>query len=508
MNSLKSLYPLVTLFWLVLMLMLSSIIIGSDIEAARINFNNKTTTLYNTAHDLAKINETVVEGFAATISAAGSHDWKKIRQYAKQMNARYSHIFMFEITEKVKHKNKEKFERYFQKKVYKDFKIRAFTYETNRQWQDAVKKEFYMPITFMEPFLPGSEKILGLDVSSNAFLMESLKKATKSHVAISTMPFTLVEGDLAYLLYKPIIKYGIKPSSHDHSHNLENSYAILVILTKSLFKNKLSITPEYNINLYHSDFSSDDKAGNLFQQQAVKASLLESLLLPKLSFHQDLDNPSQPFILNIEQQLDWKVLNLWLLTLIWITGIISFVVMLHYAKAYHQLSLRRLQETENLFYLANHDELTGLANRNLLLDRLKHALAQAKRANTQLAILFMDLNKFKPINDIYGHAAGDQLLRDTSNRLLSCIRTGDTLSRRSGDEFILILENIQGQEKVNSVVNKIKFAFDKPFSVDRKQLNMSISIGTAVYPTDGETEEELLQLADDRMYLDKEHSKT
>jgi diguanylate cyclase (GGDEF)-like protein len=508
MNPLKSLYPLVTLFWLVLMLILSSIVIGSDIGTAKTNFNNKTTALYNTVHDLVKINETVVEGFAATISAAGSHDWKKIREYAKQMNARYSHIFMFEITEKVKHKNKEKFERYLQKNVYKNFKIRAFTYETNRQWQDTVKKEFYMPITFMEPFLPGSEKILGLDVSSNAFLMSSLQKAIETHAAISTMPFTLIEGDLAYLIYKPIIKYGINPSDHDHCHNLENSYAILVILTKSLFKNKLSVTPEYYINLFHSDFSSDDKAGTLFKQQGAEPSSLESLLLPKLSFYQNLDNQSQPFILNIEQQLGWKVLSFWLLSIIWMAGIVSFFVMLHYAKVYHQVSLLRLKETENLFYLANHDELTGLANRNLLLDRLKHALTQAKRSKTQLAILFMDLNKFKPINDVYGHAAGDQLLRDTSNRLLSCIRTGDTLSRRSGDEFILILENIKDQEKINTVVKKIKFAFEKPFSVGREQLNMSISIGTAIYPTDGKTEEELLQLADNRMYLDKESSKT
>lgn len=488
--------------------MLSGIVINSNINIAKDDFNDKTINLFNTVSDQIKINETIVEGFAATISAAGNRNWKQIREYAKQMLTRYPHIFNFEITEKIRHKDKTRFEHHLQTSVFKEFKIRQFTYETNRQWKEAATKEFYMPITFMEPFRAGSEKILGLDVSSSSFLMTSLKKAMTTHASISTMPFTLVEGDLAYLIYKPIVKYGIETTSHDHSYQLENSYAILVILAKSLFKEALTSSPEYQINLFHSDFSAGENKGTLFKSTDTQSTSLESLLFPKLIFYRKIDNNSQPFILSIEHQLGWDALNLWLLIIIWSAGFISFFVMLHYAKAHHQLSLQRLKETENLFYLANHDELTGLANRNFLLDRLKHALIQAKRSNTQLGILFMDLNNFKPINDNYGHAAGDQLLRDTSNRILSCIRTGDTLSRRSGDEFILILENIQDQASVKLVVDKIKFAFDKPFSIDRKQLNIGISIGTSIFPIDAQTEEDLLSAADKNMYLDKQSSKS
>ena len=502
-KQLHSLYLMVFIVWLLLISIVVALLVKSDIDTQRDYFNVQARNLYYLLNERVKVNETVVEGYAATVSAVGFRDWKEIREYAQQMKHRYPHIFMFEIVEKVLKKDKDKFEDFFRKNVFKSFEIRAFHYDTDRQWKDVQNKEIYMPIVFMEPFPPESKKVLGLDISSNRFLLSSLQHAIESHSSVATRPFNLVEGDRGYLLYKPIIKYTDNKAEHDHSHHVENRYALLVILAKSLFKNKLEMMADYGIRLYHSEFADDDSQGVLYQQAGAKVSALEALLFPRLVYEKKLNNDSQPFVLHLSRQLGWSVLSVWLLLSILIVGVISFFVMIHYARIYHQLKLMRQQETENLFYLANHDGLTGLANRNLLLDRLRHALKQAERSGARLAVLFMDLNDFKSINDKYGHDAGDQLLQSASERMLACIRIGDTLSRRSGDEFVLVLENIQSKEKIDAVVKKIKAAFDNDFFINDTQIKVGISVGVAIYPDDVKTEYELLELADERMYQDK-----
>jgi len=502
-NLPKRIYLITILIWLTLAIIPITAVIQSDIESAKDDFNKQSNSLYNLIAEQIKINETVIESFAATTSAVGLNNRQKIRNYAKQMSKRYPHIFMFEIAEKILKKDRARFERNFRRKVNPNFKIKNFSYETDRLWKIAKEKDFYIPITFMEPFRPESEEILGLDVSSNSFLLDSLKKAIKNHNSIASEPFTLAEGDLAYLIYKPIIKYGANISAHDHSFGVENRYAILVILAKSLFKNTPSITTEYNLKLYNSDFYDNENKGTLYQQPGIKPNTIESILFPKLIFNQKLNNKSQPFVLVIKHQPGWNTLSRGLLLVIFLAAILAFFVMLKYAKIYHLHEITRKQETDNLFHQANHDSLTGLANRNLLLDRLRHALKQADRSRTRLAVLFMDLNNFKHINDKYGHEAGDKLLQSASERLLACTRLGDTLARRSGDEFILILENIHNKEKAMMVVEKIKAAFEKSFYLNENQIHAGISIGVAIYPDNASSEEELFELADKQMYQDK-----
>ena len=162
-----------------------------------------------------------------------------------------------------------------------------------------------------------------------------------------------------------------------------------------------------------------------------------------------------------------------------------------------------MEMADRLFYLANHDALTGLANRNLLTDRLNHAIAQTNRQHRQLAVLFLDLESFKAVNDTYGHDAGDSILKRVAERLRACVRAGDTIARLGGDEFILILENIYAQEDVDHVVEKIKSAFEQSFNVNSYSISIGISVGIAIYPRDGNSVETLLSHADLVMYDDK-----
>lgn len=154
-------------------------------------------------------------------------------------------------------------------------------------------------------------------------------------------------------------------------------------------------------------------------------------------------------------------------------------------------------------YFAYHDELTGLPNRSLLLDRLKQAIVQAKRQNRKVALLFIDLDKFKEINDSMGHTAGDALLQQVANRLVSCIRYGDTACRYGGDEFVILLPEIDVQESTSVVLNKIRDHLALPYVIDKKKLKVTASIGTSQYRDGEENCCDLIKQADIDMYHSK-----
>lgn len=152
---------------------------------------------------------------------------------------------------------------------------------------------------------------------------------------------------------------------------------------------------------------------------------------------------------------------------------------------------------------AFHDELTGLPNRRLLQDHFHLAAARAARKHNQVALVFLDLNGFKQINDTIGHVAGDSLLREVATRLTSCIRSYDTACRFGGDEFVVLLPHIDTREQAIAAQEKIVARLGRPYFVDGKPFSMTASSGLALYPVDGENCIELLRAADKAMYREK-----
>ena len=158
---------------------------------------------------------------------------------------------------------------------------------------------------------------------------------------------------------------------------------------------------------------------------------------------------------------------------------------------------------QQLERMAHHDALTGLPNRMLLNDRLDMALAQAKRGGEKLAVCFMDLDGFKPVNDTFGHKAGDILLVEVAKRLLAISRATDTVARLGGDEFVLIFQDISGEAECGQMLSRIMEVIGQPFHIDGHDIRVSASIGVALYPddTDGDS---LLRHADQAMYVAKQ----
>ncbi|WP_171685367.1 putative bifunctional diguanylate cyclase/phosphodiesterase [Paenibacillus planticolens] len=183
--------------------------------------------------------------------------------------------------------------------------------------------------------------------------------------------------------------------------------------------------------------------------------------------------------------------------------LIQAFICFFFAVFIRHLRLRGLEQEEKskeLAYLAYHDTLTGLPNRRLFEDRLNSVLLHAQRHDHLAAVVFLDMDRFKEVNDSLGHACGDRLIRLAAERLLGCLRGSDTVYRQGGDEFIILLESFTKPEDVRVVATRIQSVLEEPFILDGKPVAITASMGIALYPLDGTRPEHLLQRADEAMY--------
>ena len=178
----------------------------------------------------------------------------------------------------------------------------------------------------------------------------------------------------------------------------------------------------------------------------------------------------------------------------------------HYVGIFSDITSEKESE-ERLLYLAHYDQLTGLPNRILFNDRLHQAIAQAQREQLQTAVMFLDLDGFKTVNDTLGHNSGDELLRQVAQRLTACLRAVDTVARFGGDEFTIVITAIEGNEDVIRVAKKITQEVARPYEIDGVLASVTTSIGISFYPNDGKIPNQLIQRADNAMYHAKRHGK-
>jgi len=178
----------------------------------------------------------------------------------------------------------------------------------------------------------------------------------------------------------------------------------------------------------------------------------------------------------------------------------------HFVGIFSDITSEKENE-ERLEHLAHYDQLTGLPNRILFNDRLKQALALARRARNQVAVMFLDLDGFKAINDSLGHAAGDELLAQVAQRLSKCLRESDTVARFGGDEFTVVLPEIDGAESVAKIARKITEEVARPYDLDGIEASVTTSLGVSLYPADGQQPHTLVHKADNAMYHAKRHGK-
>ncbi len=178
-------------------------------------------------------------------------------------------------------------------------------------------------------------------------------------------------------------------------------------------------------------------------------------------------------------------------------------VIMHYISSGKDIT-ERMQSEERVHHLAYHDVLTNLPNRAMFMERINHATTQRINTGRRIAVLFMDLDRFKIINDTLGHAIGDNLLKAIPERLLTCVREGDTVARFGGDEFAILLENISSFDIVSQIATKLIESLERPYRVGDQELYITTSIGISLYPDDSRDASTLIKNADTAMYRAKD----
>lgn len=181
--------------------------------------------------------------------------------------------------------------------------------------------------------------------------------------------------------------------------------------------------------------------------------------------------------------------------------------LLSFSSAQIATLIEHQQMLDKLKYLALYDTLTGLPNRDLFQDRMQRALLRARRENSQFALLYLDLDKFKQANDTYGHTAGDALLKNVAQRIKSCVRETDTVVRFGGDEFVVLLDTVENRQGALAAAEKIRLVLSAPYQWQTHQIEMSASIGVSLYPDQGEQISQLISVADEAMYQAKKRGK-
>lgn len=448
--------------------------------------------------------ETILKGFSALFGAVGSTDPAKASRYVRQVIESNPQIFALEVVQAVTKSQLVEFVARKRRNGIPNFTVKSFSYDSDRKWQALKDKPLYYPIVFMEPMPSGSEDVLGLDMESVPFLQRAMTESLQRRAPVASHPFRLVEGNLAYVVFSPISQTFKRDDSPLALTTQDDLVVDMVIDAAKLTDPvKFPVFDGGTVLVYHKDFRPEDPKGQLLALSGKARSPIETALFPAFVYQKPLPTMGEPFSLMVKRQVGWSDLSLGLLALIAVLTLVSSLILVAYLRAHQQGRILQIENQKRLWQLANHDALTGLPNRMLLMDRLEQLLPRMLRQGKRLAVMFLDLDDFKQVNDTYGHEVGDQLLKFVAERLRATVRAGDTVARMSGDEFIILIESVENQEALEAVSQKIQQKLSDGFLIAGWQICVRVSTGIALFPEDGDSPEALIKQADMRMYADK-----
>jgi diguanylate cyclase (GGDEF)-like protein len=341
-----------------------------------------------------------------------------------------------------------------------------------------------------------SEEILGLDVSSVPFLETAILQAISLKSPVASHPFRLIQGNLAYVVVCPI-------KSED------TMIVDMIIDVDKLQRPSANLLRDgFGAVVYHKDFTPQDHKGQLFAVSARGRSAIEEAIFPVFSLQKSLATMGEPFSVLMTRQAGWTDLSLKLIALIASLSFVSSAILYIYLRSIQRGRLEHINHQNLLWKLANQDTLTGIPNRMLMLDRLEQALAISDRSGHYGAVIFLDIDNFKALNDTKGHDAGDLLLIEVAKRIKLCLRDVDTVARLGGDEFIVILSELgteleESNATATQVADKIRTIVEQPCKLQLFDYQTTVSIGITLFKGNEKTINQLLKSADAAMYKQK-----
>ncbi|WP_265946426.1 sensor domain-containing diguanylate cyclase [Dechloromonas sp. A34] len=495
--------------WLGAILFTASLVIAAQLDRRERQFDDEVRHVVGDLKNKLDTNEAVLAGFSAFLQAVDRGDRESAARYAASATAAYPHIYMMEVARKVPLAEEAAFEASLQERWRTDFRLKNFADMTGRQpapGTPATPAEETWPILFMHPSLAETQAIYGLRLETVDYLASSLALAQRSGIPTSSPVFNLYEGGRAYILLQQVIRPSGTPSSEPNFFG-STMTAMLVIKAQALFP-RFDAEADQSSMRFTAFIASPAKPESLlFEQPGLTASKLDQWFLPGFSRKIELASASQPMTMRFERQLLWiELLNPEMLTMLVLLGgalcLVPWLTIRHY-RALDRAAL----EHERAAYLATHDLLTDLPNRFLFIDRFEKTFQHGQRNGLPFALLLIDLDHFKEVNDRFGHEIGDQVLVASGRRLVGGLRAGDTVARQGGDEFVALLGNIPDSTAATGVAEKLLVALAEPIATDAGPITISCSIGIALCPTHGESLHDLLKRADQAMYGAKEQGR-
>jgi len=353
------------------------------------------------------------------------------------------------------------------------------------------QKDYY-PIVFVEPTFTDGVNILGLDISSIEFIKDAMEGSLSSGLSNLSQPIELSEGNLAFVMIKPSFIPG---------EATPRQFALLVVKTEALLPNLRTRLDGYKLKVA---FRQHEPLLDLSNQ---KVSDWQSRIFPLLSHQALIRLGAQNISLTITRQLSFSQINLNLVIIVFLVTLAMGVLLHLYMRINFEAEHLRQQADQKLYQQANYDQLTGLANRHNFEDHFSRAMRGSKRRKQKMALLYIDLNDFKIINDTLGHQMGDKILSTAASIIQEVIRADDMACRFGGDEFVVLLENINQASNAKRVIQELHDSFRLVDYLDGKNVRLSASIGCSVYPDEGGNLVELMRCADKKMYAAKSQSK-
>ncbi|RTE66151.1 diguanylate cyclase [Amphritea opalescens] len=392
--------------------------------------------------------------------------------------------------------------------AYPDFKIKG---------QPLLPTDPLVVVKYIQP-LESNWEALGFNVYANPARKKSMQMAKKLRADVATDIIQLVQlekNDPGFLIFSPVFQ-SVDPADdsmggYDSLKGfVVGGFQVSAILESSL---RLSVQKYMDLYVYEKGNPTDRVYGDTALLTAINAQQgLNHQFIMKHAQHEWTFNLHVPerviTALQVGDMLGFLAVQA-------LFGILAVLITLS-AFGYHE-RLSRLVDSrtdelkrvnDQLHHYAFYDSLTGLPNRRLFLDRLKQALELSQRNHSGVALLYMDLNGFKAVNDSLGHEQGDQLLIEVSRRFNHVLRHSDTLGRLGGDEFTLLLPNSPSQKDIMLIVNKLTGCLEEPIILGDSSLVIENSIGVAIFPQDGSNLVELMAAADTAMYAAKKQSET
>ncbi|HYE35153.1 sensor domain-containing diguanylate cyclase [Methylocaldum sp.] len=495
-----SLYALLTICWLLIACAGLAFAVFLDIQRETQRFSENSALIQKQLVSQTRRYVDAAHSLAAFLKVQEPVNQEKVSTYTRLIAEQNAGIYFMGAVQNLEREGLDEFMALrHHESAANDSSAHAFSYvKNNLTWQAVPNKPVLRSLTSVEPYNDKTRPLLGFEFDSVPLLRDAFQRALQSRGITASHSFLLSNGDWGYALIEPVDLRG------------EVSFAVVICRVKALLQ-----LPSDSVSLALTLFESAREGASLndglIHRQALPVTSLESALFPKLLFRSSLGEPEKFFVLEIEQQLGWADLDWHRLNLIFVGSLAFLFVFFGVARIHDRYERRKFEEGNRLFLMANFDPLTGLPNRQLFMNRLEQALITAHRSRQKVALLYLDLDGFKQINDYYGHQTGDKVLQRAARIFQHSIRETDTVGRLGGDEFVVLLQNVGDLRGAESVANKIKKAFRQP-SAEANGINKALpilgtSVGIAVYPEDGSTTAELLRTADQAMYQDKAVSK-